>query len=368
MRLTCSQKSLADALIIANKAVNPNNTLPVLNNVLLRAEGKKLYFAATNLEIAIDCSMDADVKNEGELTVPARLFSNYIKYLKDESVDLAAEEGNVITIKTADSSVRMKGLPAAEFPPIPTVDSDGEVVLSASDFKHVADQVVFAASLNTSRPILSGVYCRIDKNSFVMVATDSYRLSEKAISVKKPKGVINCIIPAVTIMELSSIIDSGNVAVDEIKIVVSKNQALFVFGDTRLTSRLIEGQFPNYQQIIPKNSKSTVQFNVEDFSSALKRVNIFAKENNNKILLKISKDAAIVTTDSTQYGDGEVTLKAKVEGAAVEIALNSQYLLEALTHLDKGDVLLEIGEKTNPVILRAPKDTGYTHIIMPLKI
>ena len=366
MRLTCSQKDLLSALTTTNKAVDVNNTLPVLNNVLLKAEGKKLYFTSTNLEIAITYNIETDVKNEGEITIPSKLFTSYINYLKDDKVDLFAEGGD-IQIQTSDSKTRVKGIPASEFPPIPVVEKEGGMTVKVGELNKAIEQVVFAAALNTTRPILSGVYFTAEKNELKMVATDSYRLSEKTLKISDISGSVNCIVPAKTILELGAILDGMNEE-DDITIVISKNQIMFSVGPVELISRLIEGQFPNYEQIIPKSSKTQAEFEVSALSLTLKRINIFAKENNNKVILKIAGGKVIITTESTQYGEGEITMETKIEGEDNEIALNSQFLLDALGSVGKDKVVLEIGDKIAPVILK-PKDAkGYTHIIMPLKI
>ncbi len=366
MRLTCSQKDLLSALTTTNKAVDVNNTLPVLNNVLLKAEGKKLYFTSTNLEVAITYNIETDVKNEGEITIPSKLFTSYINYLKDDTVDILVESGD-IQIKTSDSKTRIKGIPASEFPPIPMVEKEGGMTVKIKDLKKAIEQVVFAAALNTTRPILSGVYFVAEKDELKMVATDSYRLSEKVLAVTNISGDVNCIVPAKTILELGAILD-GMKGDEDMTIIISKNQIMFSAGPVELISRLIEGQFPNYEQIIPKSSKTKMEFEVSALSLVLKRINIFARENNNKIILKIVDGKVIVTTESTQYGEGEITLDTKIDGESNEIALNSQFLLDALGSIGKDKVILEIGDKIAPVILKPKEGKGYTHIIMPLKI
>jgi DNA polymerase III subunit beta len=366
MRLTCTQKDLFNALSITNKAVDVNNTLPVLNNVLLKAEGKKLYFTATNLEIAITYWIETDVKNEGEVTIPSKLLTNYISYLKEEKVDMSAEEGDVV-IKTEDSTTKIKGIPATEFPPIPTVEKEGGITLKAKELKEAIRQTVFAAAFNSTRPILSGVYFVVVKDTLKMVATDSYRLAEKTLTVSKASGDIKCIIPAKTIIEVGYILDAMKDD-ENVDIVISKNQVLFTIGAVKMISRLIEGQFPNYEQIIPKSSKTKISLDIDALTLVLKRINIFAKENNNKIIIRTKDGQITITTETTQYGEGEVTLKTKTEGPDNEIALNSQFILDVLNNIGGDEIALEIGEKIAPVIIR-PKDKGdYTHIIMPLKI
>lgn len=367
MRLICSQKDLSSALNISSKAVGANSTLPVLNNVLLKAEGKKLFFTTTNLEIAVHYWIDAEVKNEGETTLPSKLITSYVSYLKDEKVNLQVGEGESVLLETSDSKTKIKGIPASEFPSIPNVEKEGYFKVGAQEFEKAIQQVVFASALNTTRPILTGVYFNLNKNELRMAATDSYRLAEKTLPVKESEGDISCIIPSKTILELGSIL-SFTKPEGEIEGIVSKNQVLFSFNKIKITSRLIEGQFPNYQQVIPKETKTKIKLNNSELSLALKRINLFAKENNNKILLKVNSDRVLITTDTTQYGAGEIEIKTKTEGAENEIALNSQFLLDVLSNIGSGDIWLELGEKTNPATLKPADKNDYIHIIMPLKI
>lgn len=367
MRLTCSQKDLSSALSITNRAVGANNTLPVLNNVLVKAEGKNLYFTATNLEIAIRYSIEADISNEGEITIPSKLLTSYINYLKDEKVEITVEEGVSILVKTSDSKTKIKGIEASEFPSIPTVEKEGGFTVSAKELNQAINQVALAAALNTTRPILTGVYFKVDGEKLKMVATDSYRLAEKTLSVSNSTGDISCIVPVKTVLELGTIL--SNLSEDKpIDVIISKNQILFSIDKIQITSRLIEGQFPNYEQVIPKNDETKIFIDVNEFSLILKRINLFAKENNNKILIKVNPGSVIVTTDVTQYGVGEVEIKTKTEGQSNEIALNSQFILDILGHIGTNEVIIELGDKTKPAILKPSGKDDYIHIIMPLKI
>ena len=367
MRLTCSQKDLANALNITNKAVSINNTLPVLNNVLVKAEAKKLFFTTTNLEIAISYWIDADIKNEGEITIPSRLLTNYVGYLKDNEVKLSVEEGNSVLLETNDSKSKIKGIPSAEFPTIPTVEKEGGFTIQAKDMSMAISQVAFAAAINTTRPVLTGVYFLVSKNELKMVATDSYRLAEKTLKIENSTGDISCIVPSKTILELGTIL---SLVKDEspVEVIVSKNQIFFGVDKIRITSRLIEGQFPNYQQVIPKASKTSVNIDCNDLSLALKRINLFAKENNNKVLIKVGDGTLAITTDTTQYGVGEIELKSKSEGGPNEIALNSQFVLDVLTNINSSSIVMELGEKTGPAIIKSADKKDYIHIVMPLKI
>lgn len=181
MKLTCTQADLALALSLVNRAVSPNNTLPVLNNILIRAEAKRLFLCATNLEIAISASIEANVENEGALTVPAKAFASYVSLLQENEVDLAVMNGNTLVIRTAGSESKMKGISSEEFPLLPKLDAPTSFTLPVQELKEAIEQVVFAASTNISRPVLTGLYWKIEGKQLKLVATDSYRLGEKSV-------------------------------------------------------------------------------------------------------------------------------------------------------------------------------------------
>lgn len=370
MKLFVDQKSLAFALNIVNKAVSLNNTLPVLNNILLKAEGKKLFFSSTNLEIAINYWIPAEVHNEGSITIPAKLFTNYIHLLReDESIEFKLEEGLTLLIKSKSSRTKIKGIAADEFPLIPQIEQPQIFTLSASVLKQAIEQVVFAASLNISRPTLSGILFSIDKDVCTLVATDSYRLAEKKISFSnKNKIHLQSIIPAKTILELGKIL--LNITRDAIvEISISQNQTLFKIENIELISRLIEGSFPDYEKIIPQHTCTKAQVQVSDFLLAVKKVSLFVSEDSNNIRISVTHDGKMtLSTGETQVGEETTEIPIHIEGENNQIGLNFQFLLDILHSIGSDTVLLEMDSKISPVILRPYQKDDYVHIIMPLKI
>jgi DNA polymerase-3 subunit beta len=368
MKLFCAQKDLDYALNIVNKAISSNNTLPVLNNILIKAEGKKLYFSSTNLEIAISCSIDADVRGEGSITVPAKLITNYVSLLTDEKVEINVVEGVTLAINSSSSHTKIKCISADEFPLIPKVEKGHEFSIGVDDFFQAITEVVFAASLNTTRPVLSGVFMKFEGDKLSIVATDSYRLAEKKIKLSKgPKDDFSCIIPARTMMELSKILSKSEAKAAKIN--VSKNQILFSIDGVELVSRLIEGKFPDYDKIIPKDHKTKFEVSVEDLSLVLKRVSLFARENNNSVKLSVTNDGKLtISSEETKVGEEKADVIAKVEGENNKISLNSQYLLDVLTYINEDKVLFFMNDKASPASIKPVEDGGYVYIIMPLKV
>lgn len=368
MKAFCNQKDLSYALNITSKAVSQNVTLPVLNNILIKTEGKEMFFAATNLEIAIKYHLQIDVRNEGAITVPAKLFTNYISLLPDEKVELSLSDTLTLNIKSSSSQTKIKGIHPDEFPLIPKTEKETTVVVPAKELEKAINQVVFAASLNTSRPVLSGVYFLFEKGSLRLVATDSYRLAERKISTKKDKEGerVECIVPARTVMELGKLIQKST---GEVEINISKNQILFVFGAIELTSRLIEGKFPDYERIIPKTSKTKVLVSVAELELAAKRVSLFAREDSNSVKMSVTNDGKmLLSTEETKVGEEKAELPITIEGENNKIAFNAQYLLDALPTTGEEKVFIELNDKLSPIVVRPQKNTEYTYIIMPLKI
>lgn len=368
MKLICAQADLDLALNIVSKAITPNTTLPVLNNVLLKAEGQKLHFASTNLEVAIQYFIPADVKMEGSITVPAKLISSYISLLKDDKIELSLQEGDTLHIQSASSQTKVKGIDANEFPVIPKVEKENTIIVDTKDLDVAISQTAFAASTNTSRPVLAGVLFDVEKSDLRLVATDSYRLAEKTIKLKgESANNLQCIVPARTVMELGKLLSRAEAKETEINI--TKNQVLFVIGDIQLMSRLIEGKFPPYEKIIPKETKTKLEVVSEDLANVVRRVSLFARENNNSIKLSATNDGKLnISTEETKVGEEKAELPVIINGENNKIALNAQYLLDVLNYIQSDKVMLELEDKLSPAIVRPMKEQGYVYIIMPLKI
>jgi DNA polymerase III subunit beta len=368
MKFICAQSDLERALNIVSKAVTPNTTLPVLNNILLKAEGKKLHLAATNLEVAVQCFIPAEVKNEGAITIPAKLIYSYVSLLKDDKIEISLLEGETVQLKSPSSQTKIKGINASEFPVIPKAEKENTIKVDTKDLESAINQTVFSASTNTSRPVLSGVLFDVDKESLKVVATDSYRLAEKTIQLKEKGNItVQCIVPARTVMELGKILTRAEEK--DVEINISKNQVLFIVGDVQLLSRLIEGKFPPYEKIIPKETRTKLEILSEELANVVRRVSLFARENNNSIKISATNDGKLsVSTDETRVGEEKAEMSVKIDGENNKIALNAQYLLDVLNCIQSEKILLEVEDKLSPAVVKSSKDKDYVYIIMPLKI
>ena len=368
MKLICKQIDLALALNLANRAVSPNNTLPVLNNILLKAEGKKVFLSATNLEIAISSSFEADIENEGSLTIPAKIFTSYVSLLEDKEVELTVTNGNTLIIKSPGSETRMKGISSEEFPSAPKIEKGDSFKFPVKPVLEALEQVVFAASTNTSRPVLTGIFWKVVGRVVKLAATDSYRLGEKQFELSKDLGMdTSFIVPSKTAQELQKIVENSKD--EELEVRVGKGQIQFKVDGAELVSRLIEGNFPDYDKILPKETKTTAVLSTEEFLLGLKKVSVIVRENSNNVKVRIEKGKLLIFSDETQVGQGATEIVVEnVKGEALETALNVQYLLDVLSHLKDTRVNFSLNDGLSPVMVTPAKTSGYIHIIMPLKV
>ncbi len=366
MKVILDQQLLLSCLKTVSRAVSTTNTLPVLGNILLKAEGKKLHFAATNQEMYIQTSCDAAIKNEGSLTVPAKLLTSYISLLPNtDEVTISATGDNALEIKSKASRTKIKGIPESEFPDLPAVTGGVSIALPVPAFHSLVHKVSFAAQENASRPVLGGVFVAIEGTNVRMAATDSYRLSEVELKTEKAAEPVNCLIPVRALLEADRLSQKE----ETIELKITANQIAIQAGSTTLGSRLIDGVFPDYKAIIPKKHLTSAVLDRGELELAVRRLSIFARQNNQHMKLDIGSDSVRVTSDSTEIGEDESTISATVTGASNVMALNADYLLEVLSAASSADsVIIEMQEKMNPAVIKIKGRDDFLHLIMPLKM
>ncbi len=367
MKVVVPQEALLESLKVVSRAVSGQNTLPVLGNILIRAEGEKLFFSATNLEMSILTSTKANVENEGAITVPAKILTSYVSLLNPkEDVELNVVGETTLELKSKSSQTKIKGIPSDEFPKITEVNKGANLKISSEDFREMIQEVAFASQENSSRPILSGVLLLANKTELNIAATDSYRLSEKIIKLKSPVDEFTCVIPVRAVFEADRLATLGKT----VGITVSDNQIMFSVDSTELISRLIEGQFPDYTQILPKSHSSSAQIDREELALAMRRVSIFAKESNQHVKLEFLTDGTLViSSDSTQIGEERTIVPIELKGSENKIALNANYVLDILSALGgETKVRVELESEMSPAVIKKEKKSDFIHLIMPLKM
>ncbi|HIN04742.1 MAG TPA: DNA polymerase III subunit beta [Dehalococcoidia bacterium] len=378
MKISCLQENLSRGLAIVGRAVATRATLPVTQNVLLSVEKSMLKLSATNLEIAITTNVGATIEEEGAITVPARLLTEFVSSLPNDKIDLEIQPGSaVLQLTCGRSKATIHGTDASEFPPIPTVDDGISAQVDPLVLKSAIARVAFAAATEESRPVLTGVELKIEGERFSLAAADGFRLAVHHGSlISKVESEIKVIIPARTLNELSRLLGDQEEPVD-IMMTPAKGQVLFRVrgGETvEVVSQLLQGAFPNYEQLIPERHDTRAILDLPALLRAVRTAAIFARDGSNIIRLELvpsngggGNGKVIISAKSEEVGDNEDEVDADaIEGNEGKIAFNSRYLLDVLTVLDKGKVALETTSSSSPGVFRPTDSDDYTHVVMPM--
>lgn len=387
MKFSCSTSDLLQALQLVSRAISSQQALPILGNVLLEAEGKRCTVSATDLELSIITSFEADIENEGSITIPAKAIVNFAQYTSDAEVLLETSEGTQLKCTSKHSKTLLSGESATEYPTITPVEKRNTFSLDAEPLLKALQLVTFTSAKSSLRPVLSGVYLRTEKGKLILVATDSYRLSEYSLPIDVQGEEIACIIPVKVLEELRSVLgaskgeapptpttessdakDKKKAKMPKVEVTMNSQQIELHIGHTRLLSRLIEGKFPDYNQIIPKGAMTTVLVPLRELTTAVKRMHYFAKEVNNNLTFSFTAAEVHISTPQTQMGRDEASLSAEVRGNPVKIALSSSYLLDFLAHSESDNITMEILDSFHPALLRLPGSDRFLHLIMPLRM
>lgn len=365
MELSVTQENLARALSAASRVASTKTQLPILSNILLRTEGHRLMIAATNLEIATSQLIGAKIVNEGAITIPARLITEFVSNLPKTTVKIKVTD-NKLSIKADGYVSTINGILADDFPELPTINEKTAVSYSIDTglLKQAIGQTILTASNDSTRPVLTGVYWHSHKGALYLAATDGYRLSEKKLVATKSE--VSAIIPTSTLQE---VLRTVNDDINEIEVLFDETQVRFRISDAEITSRLIDGSFPDYRQLIPAKSESTITLPRSDFTQITKVAGLFARESGGSVTITANEAKGKLSLHSIASELGENTSEATANVTADgQVTLNSRYLIEALNVLEGESVIFRFSGKLSPCVLSADqKDSDYQHIIMPLK-
>ena len=375
MKITCKQQDLSRGLSIVSHAVSNRSTLPILANILLATDNGRLKLSATNLEIGINCWVDAQIQEEGTTTVPAKLLTDYVNSLPSAYVDITVpDDSNKVNIKSEGSDTNIKGLDASEFPLIPSAEGgEAPVIMDASTLKEMISEVAIAAAEDESRPVFTGVLVQVAGEKVTFAAADSFRLAVRVAPLPgddTTRGDI--LVPARTMTELGRILPSEGAV--QMIVTPNRSQVLFHTETIDLVSRLIEGNFPNYRQIIPKEHTTRAVVETKAFAARVKQAAIFARDSSNITRIKINGgdsdglEPGSITIEATaeDLGDNVSVLNAAVDGPAQQIIFNVRYLSDVLAVIDTPEVAIEVNAPTKPGVIRPVGVADYTYVIMPM--
>lgn len=365
MKITVLQEDLLQGLTIVSRFISSRAQLPVLANVLISTDKNKIRLAATNLEMGISLYIGAKIEKEGSITVPAKVILELVFNLPAGQIIIENKQDQ-LQIKTSSFSANLGSIPASEFPSIPGQIKDKRLSLSTEDIEQINKKVSFSSSKDETRPTLTGILFTFEEGKIKAIATDGFRLSLKEISTKVSKQE-KLLIPAKTVDELSRIV-GGKPGEIDVSIMEREKQVLFSVNSILLSGRFLEGDFPNYEKIIPREWNHMARVNREEFARAIRAAGVIARDSAGVIRVNIKKDGLSVLAENQQYGSEETTVDAKVEGEEIEIAFNYKYILEFLGSVMNEEISLETAGNTSPAVFRDTKDPSYFHLIMPIKI
>lgn len=363
MKININQRILTNRINVVQKGISTRTTLQILNGILLETVDGKLKLTATDLEIAIETYADCNVIEEGSIVVNSRIFGDIIKKLPNSNISISINDSN-INIKCEKSEFNILGSQASEYPELPPIINQNSFNISTDLFKSAISQTVFATTQDETRPILTGVLLEIVDGIGSFVALDGYRLALRTMPIDSKEDV-KVVIPGRVLTELNKILGDGE---EILNIVIAPGHIIFNIGETLVFSRLLEGQFLNYKDIIRKDHKTNVLINKRDFQNSLERASLMAKEEKaNLVKLNLVEDKVIIKSNS-EIGDVHEEITATHEGETMDIAFNSKYIIDGIKAIDSEEVKLYFMGHLNPCIIKPVDDDNYTYLVLPVRL
>ena len=369
MKISLLQENFNLALTNVSRFVSSKNQLPILNNILLSTDQGRLKLSATNLELSINYWIGAKIDQEGSITIPSKEITEFVSYLPSGKINLDLKD-NLLELSSEKTQSSFTTTPSIDFPEFPKINPDTLFEIDLDLFVQSINQISFSAAVDDTRPVLTGILCLFENNSLKLVATDGFRLSFKEIklenSLNLKKDSLRFLIPAKSLIEVTKLAKNNK----KIKIGLStdEHQVIFVLDDIELVSRLIEGDFPDYQKLIPENYSTKVFVNKDELFQSVKLASVFARESANIVKLNIKNNNIELTANAPQVGQNLIKLESKTEGDNLEVAFNYKFLIDLLGVYKSNEILIELNENLSPVFFHDQSDPSFTHIIMPVRL
>jgi len=366
MNFSCKKSDLQHGVQTVFNAVSSRNTLPILSNILFETTKDKIKLSATDLEVSIICMIPAEVTTQGSVTIPAKKISDIVRELPDKDIHIKIADSNVITLNCDKSIFKINGLPKDEYPVLPKIKGEEGVNFSQTTLMDMIKKVIFSVSTDETRYVLNGVLMVLENDLLRMVSTDGHRLSfiEQTLPTSSVQKVNN-IVPAKALSELLKILSSEG----QVNIQLNENQIIFSTPDVTLMSRLIDGQFPNYDQVIPKKSENKLNCNTEKFTAATRRVALMASDKSNSVKYAFSLNQMVVSANTPEVGEAQEDMEINFSGDSITVAYNAKYILDVMKNIGTDEFVLELTSNLNPGVFK-PATDKYTYlcVIMPMRI
>lgn len=363
MKVKCLKENLSYGLQNVQRAITGKKTIPILDGILIKAENNHLKITATDLELGIETKIPAEIIEEGEVVVTSGKFIELIKKLPNVTIDLNKINNN-LNIKYLNSEVELKGFNPDEFPLLPEVQEEFNFSIKTVNLNSLIKKTLFASSPDESRPVFNGALFNISENEIKIVTTDSHRLAINKLKIENNENLINIIIPRKTLNEIQKIFKDDE---EIIKVFGNSKQVCFINSDTKIISRIIDGKFPNFDQVIPKNYQTVIKLNKKDFLDTIERASLFVDSIDNVSIIKLNiKDSNLNITSKSETGYLNENLNAYVEGDKLEISFNSRYLIESLKIIETDDIEFKFSGSLSPAIIKETNES-YIYLVLPLR-
>lgn len=376
MQFSCNQDTFAKYLNVVSRIVSSKPGLPILNNVMFETKQGKLNMTVTDLEISLQCWIGAEVKADGKITIPAKQLSEFVNSIPSEKVDVELEK-QALKVSTLNNSAQFNTIPADDYPSVAAIkDHEPLLLLTMDDVLTTVNRVAFAAASDDIKPVMTGIKLEVKDNTVAFVGTDGYRLSRQIVNLPTAAtDSVELLIPAKAFLELAYIVsefrsENSNNTIG-LYLIEDRNQVVFRYNDIDLTSRLIDGQYPSYQQVIPTGYQTKATINRGEFQNALKVTNIIARSVvGNKVIIDQNPKENIITLSASQadVGSNESSFAAEVEGEAVNMAFSARLVSDMLSHIGGEEIQFESSSPTSAGIFKIKGDTSYLHLIMPMRL
>ncbi len=368
MKVICGKEELLRGTQIVQTVVSPRSTLPILSNFLFETQGQQLKLSSTDLEVGVSCFIKGEIVKEGSVTIPAKRFGDIIRELPSVgSIEIKSDDSNQIDIKCGKSHFMLMGLPKSDYPVLPEFPEEKTFTIAKDVLRAMLRRVSFAVSADETRYVLNGVYLIAEEGILKLVATDGRRLAFISCEGIDKKIKHRAIIPTKAVNEVQRIL-SADEKTENVKIGVTDNQIAFQIGSITILSRLIEGTFPNYEQVIPKKNDMQIKINVKEVLTAVRQMALLTSDKAATVKFNFAKSALRISASAQGLGSGEVEIDISHAGPSIEIAFNPVFLIDVLKNIDEESVLFELTNALNPALLRPVNDTNYICVVMPMRV
>lgn len=365
MKFKCMQKNFLEVILTVQKAVSARSSTPILEGILIETEKDVLKLVGTNLDLGIQSHMEASIIQEGSVVLPSRLLSEVVRKLPDAEIEIIVSENNTVKFTCLNSTVTLQGFPPDEFPSLPDISENQPIEISKMLLSNMIRETVFAVAVDEARPILTGALFEVEEKNVTMVCLDGYRLGLRRGMLEIPHENLRVIIPGKSLAEVGKIIDDDD---QQISITVSDRHVLFDLGYTRIISRVLEGEYINYKQIIPEDYKTRIKVDTKILASSIDRASLIAREGKNNLIKLSLQDQKMIITSNSESGQVYEEIPILLEGKDLEIAFNARYFMDMLKVIEDQEICLDFTTGISPCVVRPIKGSNFTYLLLPVRI